>query len=105
MNLVNTLSKANRKIEDITRIYSGKENACRCGCAGRYFDRGTVGFTRAINKMKRDDFKPLKKGDVMWANYGRCISEGVVYGENYVDIPYNGDNDKCYCLYFDARVK
>lgn len=101
MNLVSTLAKYNRKLSDITRIYSGRENCCRCGCGGRYFDRGTVGFTRAINKMKRDDFKPLPKGADMYASYGLQKSRGIEFGENYVDIPYDSDNDKCYCLYFD----
>lgn len=34
----------------IKQIYTGEENGCRCGCHGRYFDQGTVGFTRAKNK-------------------------------------------------------
>jgi len=101
MDLIKTLASRKRTIDQITRIYSGRENCCRCGCGGKYFDRGTVGFTRAINKMKRDDFKPLPKGADMWANYGRCVCRGVEFGENYCDIPYNADNDKCYCLYFD----
>jgi len=51
--------------------------------------------------MKRDDFKPLQKGADMWANYGCCECRGIEFGTNYVDIPYDANNDKCYCLYFN----
>lgn len=32
------------------QIYTGREEGCRCGCHGNYFDEGTVGFARARNK-------------------------------------------------------
>ena len=32
------------------QIYTGREEGCRCGCHGKYFDEGTVGFARAKNK-------------------------------------------------------
>ena len=38
---------ANRTIH---QIYTGLEAGCRCGCHGRYFEPGTIGFTRALNK-------------------------------------------------------
>lgn len=40
-------------IEKATRVYTGKDNHCRCGCGGRYFEKGSVGFTRAMNNYKK----------------------------------------------------
>ena len=34
----------------ISRVYTGAECGCRCGCLGRYFDFGTKGATRGLNK-------------------------------------------------------
>lgn len=36
--------------EWIEQAYTGREEGCRCGCHGNYFDKGTRGFTRALNK-------------------------------------------------------
>lgn len=35
------------------RVYTGLEEGCRCGCHGRYFESGSVGFARALNKAKK----------------------------------------------------
>lgn len=45
--------------KEITKAYTGRENGCRCGCGGNYFDPGQKGFTRALNKAKKLD--PLVK--------------------------------------------
>ena len=36
--------------EWIEQAYTGREEGCRCGCHGTYFDKGQMGFTRALNK-------------------------------------------------------
>ena len=36
-------------------IYTGLEEGCRCGCHGRYFKHGDVGFKRALNKAMKLD--------------------------------------------------
>lgn len=33
--------------------YTGNFLGCRCGCHGNYFERGSRGFTRALNKAYR----------------------------------------------------
>lgn len=103
MNLEKLLNAHGRSVADITKIYHGRENCCRCGCGGNYFERGDRGFTRVLNAIAKPDFKPLNKGDIMHTNYGEVKCAGIMVGDNayYVDIPYNPDNDKCYCLYFD----
>ncbi len=52
-----TTAKLSSMIERnwITKAYTGLEEGCRCGCHGNYFDTGTKGFTRAINKAFRLD--------------------------------------------------
>lgn len=104
MNLIVELAKHNRKITDITKIYSGLCNCCRCGCGGRYFEAGSVGFKRALNKIQKPDFEPLAEGTEVIApahDHDIVKSEGIVYDHTYLDIPYNKDNDKCFCLYFE----
>lgn len=39
----------------VSRIYTGLECGCRCGCHGRYFEPGSIGFTRAMNKARKLD--------------------------------------------------
>lgn len=87
---LNEILKANgRKLEDITQIYRGKDHWCRCGCGGTYFERNRPedarGFKRAINQMNKPDFET-------W---------DVEVGDTYINIPYDADNDKCFCVYFD----
>lgn len=101
MDLIAELSRKNRTIDQITKIYHGLENCCRCGCGGKYFKRGTRGFTRALNTIQKPKFKALAEGELMHTSYGVAICRGIDHGSNYLDIPYNANTDKCYCLYFD----
>ena len=36
--------------EWIKEVYTGREEGCRCGCYGNYFEPGEIGFARALNK-------------------------------------------------------
>lgn len=42
----------------VTKIYLGKDNVCRCGCAGEYVERGEPKFE-----------KRLKRFAAAWVNY------------------------------------
>lgn len=104
MNLEEELQKHGLSVSDIKEIYHGKDNACRCGCKGKYFKVGSVGFKRALNRIRKEDFKPLEAGTVV---YGVGKSDGVTFVngahdkfEGDLNIPYDADSDKCYCLYF-----
>ena len=103
MDLIAELAKHNKKIEDITRVYSGLDNCCRCGCRGTYHDKGSRGFTRALNAIQKPDFKPLAENTEVYApaHHGWVKSDGITYGGNYLNIPYDAQKDKCYCLYFE----
>lgn len=89
MKLAELLEKNNKSIDGITKIYHGKNRWCRCGCGGKYFEKGEKGFTRALNELQKDSFVP---GD-----YEEIDVQNV-----YVNIPqgYEEEN-RCYCLYFN----
>lgn len=106
MNLNELLQKHGRTVADVTKIYSGLEHCCRCGCGGKYFEPGDRGFARALNAIAKPGFEPVPKGVTMWrrgslAGTSDGIAVGETYGLSFVDIPYGQSNDKCYCLYFD----
>lgn len=101
MDLNKYLSKVGKTTADIQRIYHGLNRCCRCGCGGKYFERGSAGFTRAMNKMQNKSFEPLAEGDLVHMPNGQTYkSEGIDIDKVYVNIPYNAENDKCYCIYF-----
>lgn len=51
MTFTEALYKAGKSFDDITKVYRGKDNYCRCGCGGNYYYKGEKGFTRAVNQM------------------------------------------------------
>lgn len=105
MDLNSYLSKIGKTVDDVQKIYHGLDHCCRCGCGGNYFDRGSRGFTRAMNKMLSAEFKPLEVGMDVHTRDGRYLQSTGVEIDGvfnvYVNIPYNGMTDKCYCLYFE----
>ena len=41
---------------NVLKIYTGLEKGCRCGCHGKYHEKGSgAGFTRALNKAFKFD--------------------------------------------------
>ena len=106
LDFAETLKKAGWTEDSITRIYHGGDHVCRCGCAGKYLDRGTKGFARALNALRKG-FMTESRGDKVWVSgYGHNemqTSDGVeIYG-NCINIPEANDprHNKCYCLYND----
>ena len=59
MNLEEQLQKHDLHVSDVKKIYHGRDNWCRCGCKGNYFSVGSVGFKCALNRIQKEDFKPL----------------------------------------------
>ena len=104
LNLTEVLRKAGWTESSIKRIYHGGDHVCRCGCAGNYFERGTPGFTRALNALRKG-FMTESKGDVVYVTgYGHRenqVSDGIDFGGSYINIPIATDlrHNKCYCLY------
>ena len=101
MNLTTTLSTIGKTTADIVKIYHGKDHACRCGCCGRYFEPGELGFKRAMNAILKDSFTPLEPFTEVIDKWGSIWkSDGLEVNDDYVNIPYDRDHDKCYTLYF-----
>ena len=103
-NLKETLAKAGWTEDSIIRIYHGGDHVCRCGCEGKYFNRGERGFTRALNALKRG-FMTEEPGEKVLVNrYGyneEWVSDGIEIASTYINIPEAKDpkHNKCYCLY------
>lgn len=36
-----------------SKIYTGRESGCRCGCRGNYWEADSIGFKRAFSKIKK----------------------------------------------------
>lgn len=98
----------------VAKIYTARGCGCHCGCNGRYFEPGSVGFTRAMNKARKLDPEVIvanKKnvnnelaiqcdhahdGEVMATayRYGAADSEGIT---GWIDIcDGNGGNITLY---------
>lgn len=102
MNIDEILKSSGRDLNDVTRIYHGYDHSCRCGCGGKYFDRGSRGFTRSINALRKPGTTCLGPGTGVTTRHGEhIVSNGLVAGRTYINIPYDAARDKCYTLYFD----
>lgn len=81
-------------VSQVSQVYSGKRNCCRCGCGGDYT------ATSFMVKPRTDDIndalvaKRLKRAQ-------KLVLEGadVDWGGTYVDIETG--YDRCLCFYFD----
>ena len=117
MKLDAILAPAGWTADSITRIYSGLDHCCRCGCGGKYHDRGTVGFKRILNKLIAGKVTPYPTGTpryVKGGGHNELLDEpGLDYGGSafdggkipanveYINIPIDGTSNRCYCLYND----
>ena len=66
----------NLKIEEIEKVYSGQDNACRCGCKGDYaYDE------KKIKMRLNRALKFIKNGEATFEQIGNtCIN--VSFGDN-----------------------
>lgn len=89
------LAEIGKTEDDIEKIYHGKDHWCRCGCGGNYFYHGVdkTGYTRAINKMKKPEFKAynIESHDSSMATW--------------INIPDAMQDNMCYCIYFKKEAK
>jgi hypothetical protein len=77
----------------VTKIYMGKDNHCRCGCAGEYLVRDTDSF---LGHSPEKFAKRVARFAKMWCEY-----EPQKYDvtDNYLNISY-GQN-RALTVYFD----
>jgi len=73
-------------MQRITKIYTGKDNACRCGCKGQYVTADDPIFAKRLKRFEKmlATYEP-KKDD---------ICEGVYFNISYGD-------DRAITAYFD----
>ena len=67
----------------IYKIYSGRDNVCRCGCAGKYYNLGDKMFNSILKRATKKMSEP---------------SVDVDDTGEYINISY-GD-DRAYTLYY-----
>lgn len=87
MELEQILAKHGRRPEEIKQIYYGGDHVCRCGCKGRYADRGTPLFKRYMTMMAKAPLAAPEEypKDGYWLNLPTDVST---------------DMGKCFCLYW-----
>jgi hypothetical protein len=86
------------KFEDITKVYSGKEGSCMCGCAGKYF------YTKlGLKELKSTDYridmyKPNPKMVKSVFNKMKKIADvvGLIVLEDYIIYTDTGRNYTIY---------
>ena len=67
-----------------THVYIGKNDCCRCGCKGKYHDKGSAGYSWAIARATKLIADNLTTPD----DFG-----------NGVNFPHG--NDRAIAIYFD----
>lgn len=65
-----------------TKVYSGQDSGCRCGCNGKYYYPKDEGFATVMSKA------------IM-----RIAENGAYFGDGWVNVSY-GD-DMAYTIYYD----
>lgn len=81
-------------LKDISTVYSGKSNCCRCGCKGDYADTSYGKHSKEGSTQDKLVEKRLKRAK-------RLIEEGaeVLYGDTFVDVTTG--EDRTLTFYFD----
>ena len=84
-------------IKDISQVYVGKDNCCRCGCGGEYTatsymenPRSDVNDSLVAKRLKRAQ---------------RLVSEGAEYQMDHTYINIVTGNNRALTLYFDEVKK
>lgn len=94
---VNKKSFLNTNVLNVSQVYKGKRDCCRCGCGGIYTSTSYMLKPRSdINDKKVSRYLEQAK---------KLIKQGVdvIYGDTYVDVE-TGDN-KTLTFYFDEVKK
>ncbi len=85
------------ELKNISQIYKGKNNHCRCGCGGEYVATSFMEHPRSIidNKKAEKWLKNAKTYDKKHNN--------AEYSETYINIGMA--NNQCYTIYLDELKK
>jgi hypothetical protein len=84
-------------ISNVSQVYSGKRDCCRCGCGGEYTATSFMEEPRSEvnNKLVEKRLKRAK----------RLVKEGadIFYGDTFMDIQTG--KDRTLTFYFDELKK
>ena len=84
------------KGKSIVKVYYGKDNWCRCGCGGHYFEQGDVDFDTALH-LAFQRFNSMRcSSNLVLNSFQLYEPEGK--HEGYINIPCY--NNQCYCIYY-----
>lgn len=86
-------------VENISQVYSGRRNVCRCGCAGKYTATTFMVEPRTDDINNALVIKRLKRAQKLVA----ADIADVDYGDTYIDVETG--NDRCLCFYIDEVKK
>jgi len=81
------------KLENVSHIYKGKDDCCRCGCGGKYI---------ATTFMKNPRSEVNNEKAQKWLNNAKNYDAKnyvAEYRDNHINIPTG--NNKCYTIYLD----
>ena len=82
----------------ISQIYSGKDNWCRCGCGGKYYEIKDNVFTPVIKRF-------LTKADKFFHDYPEKV-ELFTSKEHWINSPTTFSScGTCICIYFKGNPK
>lgn len=94
----------------VVKVYSGKDDRCRCGCGGKYYYAGSKQFNAMLNRAKREYIKTREVCMLIETDlHGLSVQEKrtyrnfVYHPDVYVNIPRSDSNNKCYCVYFSTE--
>lgn len=76
-------------MQEITKIYMGKDRVCRCGCAGNYYTKDDPVFPALVERFQK-----------AWKRYEKAgkVKEHDKYDGDYYNISYAGN--KAMTAYF-----
>lgn len=92
MNTLNDFLNSN--VNDFSQVYYGKDNVCRCGCAGEYVATSQMKNARSLVNDEFVSEKLLIAKKMVMQN--KCELE---FDSNNINISYN--NNQALTFYFD----
>lgn len=95
-------------LKDISQVYLGKRDCCRCGCGGDYtfttYSTRKEKYYDINNKLVEKRLKRAKQLVLNAKTFGHGnVNTGadVVFGTTYVDIKTDKRGQRCLTFYFD----
>lgn len=95
--MMNKMAFLSASLPNISCVYMGKRNCCRCGCGGNYTATSFMENPRSEVNNKLVE-RRLKRAQKLVEN-----GANVDYGNTYVDVQTG--NDRTLTFYFDELAK